>query len=177
MAVRFMNHLFMFWNIPGEIMNAQRLPLAGLLSGLGSHPSLVISAMIGAIGCAAAIIWIAILLGRKDDTVPVNLLLCILGGLTGWIVGILATPLDSNETAHFLTLGQAVSAFASGYLVSKLDRFFEKTLYANEAPNASAWNRVGLFAVSFLLILIVVFLNRTYVHTPVKQTAEVVFQD
>src|SRR5882724_2471310 len=110
-----------------------------LLSSLGQHPALVISAMLGGIGCAGAIIWIACHLGQKDDSVAVNILLCILGGLTGWIAGILVTPLNSLETAHFLSLGQAISAFVSGYLVSKLDRFFEKTLYAADEPNPKAW--------------------------------------
>ena len=134
---------------------------------LGPHPLLVISAVTFSLSCAAAIIWLAYRLGREDHSYPLNWLLCVLGGLTGWMVGILATPLNSTESARFLTLGQAVSAFASGYLVSKLDRFLERTLYSDDKPHPTAWIRVCLFAASFLLVLIIVFLNRTYVHTPV----------
>lgn len=131
---------------------------------LGDRPTLVISANILALLFGACIVWLAHALGKEDNTRSKNFLLCLLGALIGWVVGILATPLDTGESTRFLTLAQAISAFVSGYLVSKLDRFFEKALFTSDGIQPVAWQRMGLFVASLLLMLTIVFVNRSYVH-------------
>jgi hypothetical protein len=135
----------------------------------GDNSMLVISANILAFLFGAGIVWLASALGKKDNTRSINFLICLLGALIGWVIGILATPLDMAETSRFLTLGQAISAFVSGYLVSKLDRFFEKALFTSDGIQPVAWQRMGLFAASLLLMMTIVFVNRSYVHTPSSQ--------
>ena len=85
--------------------------------------------------------------------------------------GILATPIAEDDTSHFAKLAQIISAFLSGYMVSKLDRFLERALYSGEQLDTSAWERTGLFVVSFLVMLIVVFINRWYLHRFAPKTS------
>lgn len=107
-------------------------------------------------------IWLAYHLGRNNGTHLVNWLICLIGALGGWIVGTLASPYSSEEAQTFLTIGQAVTAFLSGYVVSKLDRFLERTLYTDGSINTESWLRLCLFIASFLLVAIIVFINRLY---------------
>lgn len=96
----------------------------------------------------------------------VNLLVALLGGVLGWFIGTLASPYDKSESSRFLSLAQAASAFATGYLVSKIDKFFDITLYSenNTAINTVAWERVGLFAASLMVMALIVYINRAYYH-------------
>lgn len=90
----------------------------------------------------------------------------MLGALVGWGIGILASPFNKTESTRFISLGQAISAFVSGYLISKLDRFFEVALYSKEGMlHTDAWGRAGLFVASFLVMTLVVFMNRIYWFT------------
>jgi hypothetical protein len=129
----------------------------------GRKPWIVVSANLMALALGAVIVWLAY--NINPPTFHRNILVCLLGGLIGWVIGILATPLTKTESARFITLGQAISAFVSGYLISKLDRFLEGALYLKNGDLVhTGWERVGLFAASLLLMTIIVFLNRTYLH-------------
>jgi uncharacterized membrane protein YqaE (UPF0057 family) len=94
----------------------------------------------------AILVWIASKIGGDFH---LNLLICLLGFIIGWILGTLASPYSKTESTQFLSLSQAISAFISGYLISKLDRFLEVTLFTKvgEVQN-HAWIRAGLFAAS-----------------------------
>ena len=47
----------------------------------------------------------------------------LIGALLGWASGMYFAPHGHGEQNKFVTMAQAVSAFASGYLMSKIDRF------------------------------------------------------
>ncbi|MGV3661993.1 MAG: hypothetical protein ACO1TE_17545 [Prosthecobacter sp.] len=136
--------------------------MTNLLESIGDNPWTVVSSNLFALIFAVAIITIAYRLGRKDGSYLINWMLCVLGALIGWAIGILAAPFNESESQRFLALGQAVSVFLSGYVISKLDRFLEGTLYSDGAPQGSAWMRLCLFVVSLLLAVIIVFINRLY---------------
>lgn len=91
-----------------------------------------------------------------------NRLLALIGALCGWIVGTGLAPYTEVESQKFRAITTAASAFLSGYVVSKLDRFLEMVLFQNSAGNALAWERVGLFIASFLATALLVFINRFY---------------
>jgi predicted membrane-bound spermidine synthase len=131
----------------------------------GRKPALVISANIMAGLFGAIVVWLVFALASERQEVAVNAMLSLLGAVLGWAVGILATPLNPRESARFVTLGQAVAAFLSGYVVSKLDRFLEGMLFPGGAVPALPWQRLGLFALAFLLLLTIVFVNRSYIHS------------
>lgn len=128
----------------------------------GTNLWTVVSSNIFAAIFSGVILWVVFHFGQTSNDTMTNLLLCLLGALIGWGVGIFASPYDLKENERFLTLGRTISAFISGYLVSKLDRFLEVVLYTSNAPNDIAWVRLCLFAASFLLSVIVVFINRLY---------------
>ncbi|QDK81224.1 hypothetical protein EXU85_22485 [Spirosoma sp. KCTC 42546] len=133
-----------------------------ILQNLGSNPWTIITSNFYTAVFAGLILWIGYKLGKDDGSYILNWLISLLGVLIGWIIGILATPYDSLESQKFLTIGQSISVFLSGYVISKLDRFFEASLYQDGNPKKESWIRLGLFTVSFLLTLIIVFVNRSY---------------
>ena len=84
------------------------------------------------------------------------------GTLLGWACGMYFAPYGPSERSRFVTVGQAASAFASGYLVSKLDRFLETTLFPQPIGTPGEWLGAALFAVAFLNAALVVYSNRAY---------------
>src|SRR6516164_10178858 len=54
--------------------------------------------------------------------IGINLVILIAGGLVGWVVGMLITPVSPKEQAVFSDTGRALSIFVAGYLVAKIDR-------------------------------------------------------
>ncbi|HEX7928445.1 MAG TPA: hypothetical protein VF678_12700 [bacterium] len=46
----------------------------------------------------------------------------------GWLIGVFLSPYGKTEATKFPVYAGAVSTFASGYLVSKVDRLLEKWL-------------------------------------------------
>ena len=140
---------------------------------LGPFRLAVASANILAFGFFSVLLWASHQFGQNDSKAfTLNVLICLLGVALGWGVGILATPITPEDPGHFARLGQAASAFLTGYVVSKLDRFLENALYAGNQPVAIAWERTCLFTISFLVMLIVVFINRWYLHRRALQTPE-----
>jgi hypothetical protein len=131
----------------------------------------VVSANVSALFYFCALLWASRQFGASDPRAfTLNVLICLLGAALGWGLGILATPLTLEDPSHFARLGQAASAFLSGYVVSKLDRFLESALYADKQLVAIAWERLCLFAISLLVMFIVVFVNRWYMHRRAVQS-------
>ncbi|MBP6893109.1 MAG: hypothetical protein KBC94_01705 [Pseudacidovorax sp.] len=92
----------------------------------------------------------------------INRLIAIIGGLCGLIIGFALSPFSGAELKQFRFIAGLVSAFLSGYVLSKLDRFLENALFPVDAPNHNSWARLGLFVAAFLLVSSTVFLSRLY---------------
>lgn len=129
---------------------------------LGDYPWTVISTNLLGLIAFAWLIVLASKLGKGDASVHLHFLLLILGALIGTVLGILASPYSDGDKQQFAELGQAISAFLAGYVVSKLDRFLEASLFKGEQPKESAWIRVTLFCTSLFLWAVVVFIDRWY---------------
>jgi len=99
-------------------------------------------------------------LAGKDDIGWLNLVLLIFGGLLGWVIGILVTP-DESQKLQFKTFGQAISTFLSGFIVAKIDRWYEKSLDTSGLP-AFGVGPIFIFGSGFLLGLLFTFIGRTY---------------
>ena len=105
------------------------------------------------------------LFGDTSRALGLNILLCLLGALLGWAVGMLFSPFTTAEATRFKFLGKTIAAFVSGYLLSKFESVVTALVkQAGEHPELVPWDRVGLFSGSFLLAAIVVFVSRTYAH-------------
>lgn len=96
------------------------------------------------------------------EGVWVNVLISLLGGLSGWLIGTGLAPYSTEEQKRFKDISVTASAFLSGYVVSKLDRLLDATMLENAAEHVVAWERAGLFVAAFLATTITVFINRFY---------------
>ena len=112
-------------------------------------------------------LWVAIgvlcwTLGHSREEQLLNLLVGVIGSLLGWVAGMYLAPLHAKEESKFVSIGQAISAFISGYALSKFDRFAENALFTQSGVVSSSWVRLGLMFSAFLVIAIVVYSGRTY---------------
>lgn len=96
------------------------------------------------------------------EAIWINLLISLLGLLSGWLVGTGLAPYDKLDEKRFKKISVTASAFLSGYVVSKLDRLLEATLLQTSSLHPLAWARTGLFSAAFLVTGLTVFINRFY---------------
>lgn len=92
----------------------------------------------------------------------INVLLLIFGGLLGWVAGILATPLDTDEKSQFSTYAAAISTFLSGFLVAKLDQLFNMATNNPNFPFQETIGPVLIFGSSAILGALFTFVGRKY---------------
>lgn len=130
---------------------------------LGSYPFSVIFTNLFAAAFCVLLGWLCMLVSPDPLPQALNVLIALFGALVGWALGMFLTPYTQAEAAKFISMGQAVSAFITGYALSKLDRFLEAALFDTEAaPVGISWIRIGLFTCSALLVMLTVFSNRAY---------------
>jgi len=129
----------------------------------------------------AVLTWIVVLLILtcywKD---PYLVLALLVGGLPGWLIGVLVSPFPQEE-AVFGRYGKGLLGFATGFLVSKFDRIFELLIKPTSGGDFSyvfdvrVW-RPSLFAFcGFFLALLYVFTMRHYGQRQEAQTEALAF--
>jgi Kef-type K+ transport system membrane component KefB len=132
---------------------------------MNSHLPTVITSSLASLLVAFALLWLCKHLAKSDSqALAYNILVCIFGGLIGWVLGALATPFDTTESDKFFLFGKAAAVFLSGYVVSKLDRFLEVALFSSDAKDTASWSRMALFVCSCLVVAIFVFTVRDYLN-------------
>ena len=136
--------------------------ISGLEKVFGRHPFSVIFTNLFAFAFGSLILWLCIAVTNDQLEWKLNILLATIGALVGWALGMFFAPYDTGEQERFSSIGQSISVFASGYLVSKVDRFLEATLFVNNIPYHPAWVRALLFLSSLMLSMLLVFTNRAY---------------
>jgi xanthosine utilization system XapX-like protein len=116
--------------------------------------------------CVLGIIYAALAMKTPADLSPrqLNLVILIAGGLVGWVVGMLITPVSPKEPAIFSETGKALSTFVAGYLVAKIDRIFDIAMKRDESVNGLFVGRLLMFVSVFALGLLATFVWRSYVH-------------
>jgi glucan phosphoethanolaminetransferase (alkaline phosphatase superfamily) len=136
--------------------------LSGLEKIFGNYPFSVIFTNIFAVAFSFVIAWLCYAVSLEPLQQVLNTLLALTGALIGWALGMFFAPYTQTEAARFSSIGQAVSAFVSGYVISKLDRFLEATMFQEQIPVTITWMRFGLIFCSMLLVMLTVFSNRAY---------------
>jgi hypothetical protein len=119
-------------------------------------------------GLAALLALIAACFNVGSDK-WINMLLLIFGGLLGWVTGILATPLDSDEKSQFSTYAAAISTFLSGFLVAKLDKLFDMATEGGTLTSQSIGSAL-IFGSSVVLGALFTFVGRKYLPEGGKPT-------
>ncbi len=97
-----------------------------------------------------------------------NILFLFSGGLIGWILGILITPISKAERAKFSEFGKAIATFLSGFLLAKVERIFELSIQDESDISEVFIGRSLLVLISFSLGLLFTFIWRSYVSTESK---------
>jgi hypothetical protein len=106
----------------------------------------------------------AIIAGHSIGTTPsdktLNVLLCVAGGVFGWIAGMLVTP-GADEKKDFSRVGGALMTFITGFFLAKFEPLLDARLSAG-SDNGDMLIRSLLFAVSFGVGALFVFVGRKY---------------
>jgi hypothetical protein len=96
-----------------------------------------------------------------------SLLAALLGALLGWLLGVLLSPFKPEEDL-FKSYSKAIGAFATGFLISKIDRVFE-LIMANPAGSdqprilsVEVWRPFLFSLCSLILVSIYTFTTRHY---------------
>ena len=107
--------------------------------------------------CVLGIVYAALAMKTPADVSPrqLNLVILIAGGLVGWVVGMLITPVSPKDQAVFSE---------TGYLVAKIDRVFDIAMKQNENVNGLFVGRLLMFVSMFALGVLATFVWRSYVH-------------
>src|SRR5262245_29749662 len=77
----------------------------------------------------AVLVLIGMVIGtwepENQSAMRLNLWILIAGGLIGWGVGMLMTPISDAEEKKFPEYAKLISTFVTGYLVAKIDKLFD----------------------------------------------------
>ena len=134
-----------------------------LSAELGPHWKTLVGATVFTFLFSCLLIWSCLQFKTSKQDTATNFLLCILGAVLGWALGMFFSPFDKADAERFSFVGQFVAAFVSGYVLSKIDPVLTKKVTAMiEKPQDVPWPRIALFVISFLLSAVVVFVWRVY---------------
>lgn len=107
----------------------------------------------------------------QGDSANLNALLVVAGTLVGWIVGMLMAPVSPGETKRFPEYGKAISTFAGGYLVGKVDKLFDLYFKDGSAINELLVGRAALIVIGFALGALSTYVWRAYGSSGKQLTA------
>ncbi|WP_380879541.1 hypothetical protein [Sphingomonas sp. DBB INV C78] len=152
--------------------NAENGSTARLLDPTVEHSSSVIFASIFGGAALIALFAGAVILGisraeAASKSGPKwygavrNMLIVLLGSLAGWAIAVAFSPFDESDATRIYSVSQALTVFASGYLLSKFDRFLEQSLFGQNA-NTERWVLLALFIGGLLAAFLLTFTNRLY---------------
>ena len=109
-----------------------------------------------------ATLIITFFVGHEGAT-KYNFLVCIIGFVLGWFVGIIISPYDGDEEKKFTNYSKLIGTFISGYIVSKIDKFWDNIISNNAFSDSLFISRIIFFLIFFCVTLIVVFAFRRYI--------------
>lgn len=126
---------------------------------MAQHVKLALTVIVG-LGILLSVLTLFI--GPAWDDVPFNLLICCTGIALGWVAGLISSPLDKVEKSRFSAATKILSAFVSGYILSKLDTYLEIIKGKNVVFNELLLGR-GLFLLCFAVFAaLTVYYLRSY---------------
>jgi hypothetical protein len=96
-------------------------------------------------------------------SLTINLGTLISGAAVGWLVGFLITPYTDDEEEKFSSVSKAISVFASGYLIAKIDKAVERMLSPENLFQAIVAFRGMTFVAAFIVALLTTYISRRYI--------------
>jgi hypothetical protein len=122
----------------------------------------IIMSTIAAILLTGTIVILTFFIGDSATARVLNLAVVVFGYSTGWVVGVVISPYSKSESDRFTVLTKAIGAFASGYLVGKLDKLVEQLFRPDFLLESVNGFRMIAFMSTCLVSMIVTFIYRTY---------------
>jgi hypothetical protein len=112
--------------------------------------------------CGTAILIFGYIISPSCKDIAITYTVILLGILLGWLVGMITTPYDHRDGSKIIKFSTLIGTFISGFLLSKLDKVVDVIL-SNGVQSELMGMRLLLFACSFILVWIVVFIYRVYI--------------
>ena len=122
----------------------------------------IIGSTAAALVLGITLFGLSFFVGQGTEVRALNLAVLVLGAATGWLVGVLVSPYNVREAQAFPKYAATVSAFASGYLVSKLDRVLEEILKPESLFSPIMGFRVIAGIAAFAIALLITYVYRAY---------------
>ena len=97
-----------------------------------------------------------------DQGIWLTVLIGVFGVLCGWILGVLSSPLDKNETQAFGKFAGVISGFLSGYLLMKIDKII--TDVGAQLLTPVVGMRVLIFISCLISGVLIMYILRAYLH-------------
>jgi|ERR1700756_3339473 hypothetical protein len=110
--------------------------------------------------CAILASWISSKLEERAATWLVQLA----GMACGAFLGFLASPKAPGEQAAFLTFAKAISAFLSGYALSKLDHLIDTLFQGDIYKDQLMVARLLIFFIAMIISFMIAYSYRAYVQ-------------
>ncbi len=100
------------------------------------------------------------------DDVSLNLAILAASIVLGWLAGTLMTPGSAREETQFGAAGRAISTFASGYLLAKVDNLVNALLAPKlllESSSVLPAFRITMALTAFAGMFLHIYVLRVYV--------------
>jgi hypothetical protein len=127
-----------------------------LLRQLG--PGIWIGYLLGALIYVAC--FVVAFMMRPTSEWWLNLLLCFFGGVAGWSVGVLLSPMTTAEESKFTGYGKALSAFVTGFVVAKLELLLKGLSPNPQIDTIVVVGRLLLLGTTFIIAFQFTFIAR-----------------
>ncbi len=98
-----------------------------------------------------------------DNGFWLTLIIGVFGVLCGWMIGVLSSPADASESKAFTKYAEVVSAFLSGYLITKIDGVIVD-LSQNLLSNPVYGLRAIIFTSCLISGVLIMYILRAYLH-------------
>jgi hypothetical protein len=125
--------------------------------------STLVGLAIGPLGLIACGILGCTVTGQRKD-IPVTLLIEFAGISGGAFLGFLASPKAAGEQASFLTFAKAISAFLSGYALSKIDHLIDTLFQGDIYKDQLVAARMMIFFVAVIISFMTAYSYRVYIQ-------------
>jgi len=110
--------------------------------------------------CAILASW----MNSKLEEPAATWLVQLAGMACGAFLGFLASPKAPGEQAAFLTFAKAISAFLSGYALSKIDHLIDTLFQGNIYKDQMVVARLLIFFIAMIISFMIAYSYRAYVQ-------------
>jgi len=129
----------------------------------------IISSTTAGVVIGGTMVVLSFCIGDNQTAVVLNLAILCLGFSVGWVIGILISPYDTEESKRFSIYSKAVGVFASGYLVGKIDKLIEHVFDPTFVLDSVRGFRIIAFLSAVIVAMLVTFIYRWYVTIEEKK--------